>query len=65
MLIQLTIFVPAVAAVYAATGAWVFSCDPVSKTADIVWGALLYGWTGLLFMCAQIVLFQNGGAVLL
>jgi len=35
MLIQLTVFVPAVIAIYAATGAWVFSCDPISKTVDI------------------------------
>jgi hypothetical protein len=44
MLIQLTVFVPAVIAIYAATGAWVFSCDPISKTVDIVRGGLLYGW---------------------
>ena len=40
MLIQLTVFVPAVITIYAATGAWVFSCDPISKTVDIVWGGL-------------------------
>jgi hypothetical protein len=40
MLIQLTVFVPAVIAIYAATGAWVFSCDPISKTGDIVRGGL-------------------------
>ena len=27
MMIQLTVFVPVLIAIYAATGAWVFSCD--------------------------------------
>jgi hypothetical protein len=57
MLIQLTVFVPAVIAIYAATGAWVFSCDPISKTVDIVRGGLLYGWIGVLFMCARVLVF--------
>jgi len=46
MMIQFTVFVPAVIAIYAATGAWVFSCDPISKTVDVVRGGLLYGWVG-------------------
>jgi hypothetical protein len=57
MMIQLTVFVPAVIAIYAATGAWVFSCDPISKTVDIVRGGLLYGWIGVLFMCARVLVF--------
>ena len=57
MIIQLTVFVPAVIAIYAATGAWVFSCDPISKTVDIVRGGLLYGWIGVLFMCARALVF--------
>lgn len=54
MVIQLTVYVPAVVAIYAATGAWVFSCDPISKTVDIVRGGLLYGCVGLLFMCSRV-----------
>ena len=46
MMIQFTVFVPAVIAIYAATGAWVFSCDPISKAPDVVRGGLLYGWAG-------------------
>jgi hypothetical protein len=57
MLIQLTVFVPAVIAIYAATGAWVFSCDPISKTVDIVRGGLLCGWIGVLFMCTRVLVF--------
>ena len=57
MMIQLTVFVPALIAIYAATGAWVFSCDPISKTVDIVWGGLLYAWIGALFMCARVLVF--------
>ena len=34
MMIQFTVFAPASIAIYAATGAWVFSCDPISKTVD-------------------------------
>ena len=63
MMIQLSVFVPAVIAIYVATGAWVFSCDPISKTVDVVRGGLLYGGVGVLFMCAQILVFQRyGGA---
>ena len=40
MMIQFTVFVPAVIAIYAATGAWVFSCDPISKAPDVVRGGL-------------------------
>ncbi|MGC2224358.1 MAG: hypothetical protein WA624_19410, partial [Methylocella sp.] len=57
MMIQLTVFFPAVIAIYAATGAWVYSCDPISKTVDIVRGGLLYGWIGVLFMCARVLVF--------
>jgi hypothetical protein len=57
MMIQLNVFVPAVVAIYAATGAWVFSCDPISKTVDSVRGGLLYGWIGVLFMCARVLVF--------
>lgn len=57
MMIQLTVLIPAVVAIYAATGAWVFSCDPISKTVDVVQGGLLYGWVGLLFMCARVLIF--------
>jgi hypothetical protein len=57
MMIQLTVFFPAVIAIYAATGAWVFSCDPISKTVDIVRGGLLYGWIGVLFTCARVLVF--------
>ncbi len=57
MMIQLTVFFPAVIAIYAATGAWVFSCDPTSKTVDIVRGGLLYGWVGALFTCARVLVF--------
>ena len=53
MMIQLTILIPAIVAIYAATGAWVFSCDPISKTIDVVRGGLLYGWIGVLFMGAR------------
>lgn len=63
MIIQLTVFVPAIVALYAATGAWVFSCDPISRTADVVWGGLFYGWVGIVFMCAQILVFQRYGAI--
>jgi hypothetical protein len=63
MVIQLTVYVPAVVAIYAATGAWVFSCDPISKTVDIVRGGLLYGCVGLLFMCAQILVSRRYGDV--
>jgi hypothetical protein len=41
MIIQLTVFAPAIIAIYAATSAWVFSCDPISKTVNIVRGGLL------------------------
>jgi len=60
MMIQLTVLIPAVVAIYAATGAWVFSCDPNSKNADIVEGGLLYGLAGLLFMIAQAVSQRDG-----
>ena len=63
MMIQFTVFVPAVIAIYAATGAWVFSCDPISKTADVVHGGLVYGWVGVLFMCTQVLVFQRYGGV--
>ena len=46
MMIQFTYFAPAFVAIYAATGAWVFSCDPISKAPNIVRGGLLYGWAG-------------------
>jgi hypothetical protein len=59
MMIQITAFVPAVIAIYAATGAWVFSCDPISKTVDVVRGGLLYGWVGVLFVCTQVLVFQR------
>jgi hypothetical protein len=58
-MIQFTVFVPAVIAIYAATGAWVFSCDPTSKTTDVVQGGLLYGWVGVLFLCAQVLALQR------
>jgi len=57
MMIQFTVFAPAVIAIYAATGAWVFSCDPISKTIDVVRGGLLYGWIGVLFMGARALIF--------
>jgi hypothetical protein len=57
MMIQLTVLIPAVVAIYAATGAWVFSCDPISKTIDVVRGGLLYGWIGVLFMGARVLIF--------
>ena len=57
MMIQLTVLIPAVVAIYAATGAWVFSCDPISKTIDVVRGGLLYGWVGVLFMGARVLIF--------
>jgi hypothetical protein len=57
MMIQLTVLIPAVVAIYAATGAWVFSCDPISKTIDVVRGGLLYGWIGVLFMGARALIF--------
>ena len=57
MMIQLTVLIPAVVVIYAATGAWVFSCDPISKAVDLVQGGLLYGWIGLLFMCARVLIF--------
>jgi hypothetical protein len=63
MIIQLTVLVPAVVAIYAATGAWVFSCDPISKTADAVRGGLLYGWLGLSFMCAEVLVLDQYGGV--
>ena len=59
MMIQLTILIPAIVAIYAATGAWVFSCDPISKTVDVVRGRLLYGWVGVLFLCAQVLALQE------
>jgi hypothetical protein len=59
MMIQFTVFAPAVIAIYAATGAWVFSCDPISKTVDVVRGGLLYGWVGVLFVCTQVLVFQR------
>jgi nicotinamide riboside transporter PnuC len=62
MMIQITAFVPAVIAIYAATGAWVFSCDPSSKTVDVLRGGLLYGWVGVLFMCAQVLVFRRYGS---
>ena len=62
MMIQFTVFVPAVIAIYAATGAWVFSCDPISKTVDVVRGGLLYGWVGVLFLCAQVLALQEYGS---
>jgi hypothetical protein len=61
MIIQLSVFVPAVLAIYTSTGAWVFSCDPVSKTIDVVRGGLLYGWVGVLFICTQVLVFQRYG----
>src|ERR1700730_4391833 len=61
MMSHLTVFVPAVIAIYTATGAWVFSCDPISKTVDIVRGGLLYGWIGVLFMCARVGATMPGG----
>jgi hypothetical protein len=61
MMIQLTVFVPAVIAIYAATGAWVFSCDPISKTVDVMLGGLLYGWVGVLFTCTQVLVFERYG----
>ena len=57
MMIQLTVLIPAIVAIYAATGAWVFSCDPISKTIDVVRGGLLYGWIGVLFMGARALIF--------
>ena len=57
MMIQLTVLIPAIVAIYAATGAWVFSCDPISKTIDVVRGGLLYGWIGVLFMGARVLIF--------
>ena len=62
MMIQFIVFAPAVIAIYAATGAWVFSCDPISKTVDVVWGGLLYGWLGVLFVCAQVLVLQRYGS---
>jgi hypothetical protein len=62
MMVQLAVLIPAVAAIYAATGAWVFSCDPNSKNADIVEGSVLYGLAGLSFMIAKVV-FQRDGSV--
>jgi len=64
MMIQFTVFAPAVIAIYAATGAWVFSCDPISKTLDVVRGGLLYGWMGVLFVCMQVLALQRHGSVL-
>jgi hypothetical protein len=61
MIIQLSVFIPAVIAIYTATGAWVFSCDPVSKTVDLVRGGLLYAWIGVLFTCTQVLVFQRYG----
>jgi hypothetical protein len=61
MMIELTVFIPAVIAIYAATGAWVFSCDPISKTVDVVRGGLLYGWFGVLFMCVQVLVCNRYG----
>jgi hypothetical protein len=63
MIVQLSVLVPAVVAIYAATGAWVFSCDPISKTTDAVWGGLLYGWIGLSFMCAEVLVLDQYGGV--
>jgi hypothetical protein len=57
MMIQLTVLIPAVVAIYAATDAWVFSCDPISKTIDVVRGGPLYGWIGVLFMGARALIF--------
>jgi len=48
MIIQLSVFIPVVITIYTATGAWVFSCDPFSKTIDVVRGGLLYGWVSVL-----------------
>ncbi|SFK86867.1 hypothetical protein SAMN05444581_1345 [Methylocapsa palsarum] len=58
MLIQQIVLVPAIIAIYAATGAWIFSCDPIAEAVDVVRGGLLYGWTGALFMCEQAYAFQ-------
>lgn len=63
MLIQLSVFIPAIIALYAATGAWVFSCAPVARPADVVRGGLLYGWLGLLFMCGQVLVLQQYGTI--
>jgi hypothetical protein len=51
MMIQLTVFVPAVIAIYAATGAWVFSCDSVSNTAEFA-GAF-YTVGSVFYSCAR------------
>ena len=63
MIIQLSVFIPVVitiyTATYTATGAWVFSCDPFSKTIDVVRGGLLYGWVSVLFICTQFLVFQR------
>ena len=59
MIIQLSVFIPVVIAIYTATGAWVFSCDPFSKTIDVVRGGLLYGWVSVLFICTQFLVFQR------
>jgi hypothetical protein len=58
MLFQQLVMVPAFIAIFAAIGAWVFSCDPISEAVDVVRGGLLYGWTGALFMCEQVYAFQ-------
>ena len=59
MIIQLSVFIPVVITIYTATGAWVFSCDPFSKTIDVVRGGLLYGWVSVLFICTQFLVFQR------
>lgn len=59
MIIQLSVFIPLVITIYTATGAWVFSCDPFSKTIDVVRGGLLYGWVSVLFICTQFLVFQR------
>jgi hypothetical protein len=52
MMIQLTVFVPALIAIYAATGAWVFSSTPSPKPSTL-FGEDFYTLGSALCSCAR------------
>lgn len=61
MIVQFAVLLPAFVAIYAATGAWVFSCEPLSRTVDVIYGGVLYGWIGFLVMCTEALVLDHYG----